>query len=76
MQGETKWERNCRVKCLSWARQNGAFEGIDFLKSNFCGYLVNFQYTTSRGIGEKTLHVSPELKEKFYNNINNGKQYY
>ena len=58
------------------ARQAGAYNGIDFLKSNFCGYVINFQYTTSRGIGEKTLHVSPELKEKFYNNINNGKQYY
>ena len=58
------------------ARQNGAFEGIDFLKSNFCGYLVNFQYTTSYGLGEKPIHLSPALKEKFYNNINNGKQYY
>ena len=38
--------------------------------------LVNFQYTTTWGLGNKTLHLSPALKQIFYDNINNGKQYY
>lgn len=54
----------------------GCFSGIDYLKSNFCGYHVNFQYTTSYGLTDKTLHLSPALKKIFYDNINNGKQYY
>lgn len=56
--------------------RSGMFSGIDFLKSNFCGYVVNFQYTTTWGLGNKTLHLSPALKKIFYDNINNGKQYY
>lgn len=57
-------------------RQSGMFQEIDLLKSNFCGYVINFQYTTSWGLREKTLHVSPKLKKIFYDYINNGKQYY
>ena len=52
-------------------RQNGGFSEIDFLKTNFCGYQLRFQYTTSRGIGERQIHVSSPLKEMFINNINN-----
>ena len=57
-------------------RQNGGFSEIDFLKTNFCGYQLRFQYTTSRGIGERQIHVSSPLKEMFINNINNGNKYY
>lgn len=56
--------------------REGCFSGIDYLKSNFCGYHVSFQYTTSYGLIDKTLHLSPALKKIFYDNINNGKQYY
>lgn len=58
------------------ARQNGAFKDIDFLKTNFCGYNIYFQYTTSRGVSEKPVFISKHLKKIFYDNINNGKQYY
>ena len=57
-------------------RQSGGFSEIDFLKTNFCGYQLRFQYTTSRGIGERQIHVSSPLKEIFINNINNGNKYY
>lgn len=57
------------------ARQNGAFTQVDFLKTNFSGYQLCFQYTTSWGIGERQMHVSSPLKEMFIDNINNGKYY-
>ena len=54
----------------------GKFAGIDFLKSGFKGYQIYFQYTYKGGVREKPIYVSNTLKDLFYNNINNGKQYY
>jgi hypothetical protein len=50
--------------------------GIDFLNSNFKGYQIYFQYKYKGGWREKPIYINQKLKDKFYENINNGKQYY
>jgi len=70
------------VKCSSGeefeeAYKRGAFEGIDFIKSGFKGYRLVFQWKYNRNkMKEKTIHIDRTLKKKFYDYINNGKQYY
>lgn len=54
----------------------GCFSGIDFLNSNFKGYQIYFQYTYKGGVREKPIYISNNLKSMFYENINQGKQYY
>ena len=54
----------------------GVFSGIDFLKSGFKGYRLYLQYTYKGGIREKPMYISNNLKNIFYENINNGKQYF
>lgn len=54
----------------------GVFSGIDFLKSGFKGYRLYLQYTYKGGIREKPIYISNNLKNIFYENINNGKQYF
>lgn len=70
------------VKCVSddefvEAMKRGAFKGIDFIKSGFKGYKLVFQWKyNNKPLKEKSIYIDKTLKEKFYNNINNGKQYY
>lgn len=54
----------------------GKFAGIDFLSSNFTGYQLYYRYKTKAGFKEKPIYISKNLKDKFYENINNGKVYY
>lgn len=55
----------------------GKFCGIDFLSSEFKGYQLFLQYTTSTGeIREKPIYISHNVRDIFYNHINNGKKYY
>ncbi len=58
------------------AYQAGKFMGIDFLNPNFKGYQIYFQYKYKGGWREKPIYINQKLKDKFYENINNGKQYY
>ena len=58
------------------AYKAGKFLGIDFLSSNFKGYQIYFQYKYNGGWREKPIYINHTLKDKFYENINNGKQYY
>jgi len=54
----------------------GKFAGIDFFNSNFTGYQIYFRYQYKGGFKEKPIYISKKLKDIFYENINNGKQYY
>ena len=56
--------------------RGGKFAGIDFLASNFLGYQIYFRYKAKEGFREKPIYISNNLKDIFYENINNGKPYY
>jgi len=56
--------------------RKGLFMGIDYISSNFTGYQIWLQYDYKGGIREKPIYINSKLKETFYENINNGKQYY
>jgi len=56
--------------------RKGCFMGIDFLSSNFTGYQICFRYDYKSGVREKPLYINSKLKDIFYANINDGKQYY
>ena len=56
--------------------RNGMFMGIDFLSSGFTGYQIYFQYTPGNGLREKPIYINNNIKEIFYENINNGMKYY
>ena len=58
------------------AYQAGKFSGIDFLNSNFKGYQIYYQYKYRGGIREKPIYINKKMKDMFYENINNGRQYY
>lgn len=54
----------------------GKFLGIDFLKSEFKGYQIFFQWKYKYTIKEKPIYVSNNLKNVLYQKVNEGKQYY
>lgn len=55
------------------ARQNGVFQDIDFLKSNFTGVQVIFRYKQKGFFKRKKIYVSDKIKkilrENLYNNV-------
>ena len=75
-------EARIYVKCVSDEEftklyRKGAFKGIDFINSGFKGYKLVFQWRyNGRALKEKSVHIDNTLKKKFYDYINNGKQYY
>lgn len=77
-----KKEARMYVKCFSGDHfrnlyKTGVFKGIDFLRSEFKGYRLTFQWKyNNRKLKEKPIYIDKTLKDKFYNYINNGKQYY
>ena len=46
------------------ARQNGAFDDVDFLASNFTGYQLYLRYNTRYGHWKKQIYVSKPWKDK------------
>ena len=69
------------VKCFqdeefTTTYSSGKFSGIDFLASEFKGYQLYYQWRCYKKIREKPIYISNNLKDWFYNKINNGKQYY
>lgn len=57
--------------------KKGAFKGIDFISSGFKGYKLVFQWKYNKQERkEKSIYIDKTLKKKFYDYINNGKQYY
>lgn len=77
-----KNEARFYVKCYSDEEfaagyKNGAFKGIDYIKSGFKAYQLMFQWKYGTGpVREKPIYIDNTTKAKFYENINNGKQYY
>lgn len=58
------------------ARQNGAFQDIDFLASDFSAYQLIFEYQNGGVIRDKRVHLSPQDTKRITEHINNGKSYY
>lgn len=58
------------------AYSKGKFAGIDFLESDFTGYQLEYRYKTSLGERYKPIYISKNMKDRFYELINEGKKYY
>lgn len=77
-----KKEARIYVKCYSDEEfaemyKRGLFRGIDYIKSGFKGYQIIFQWKyNNRKMREKPIHIDRTNKARFYELINNGKQYY
>lgn len=56
-------------------RQNGMFQDIDFLSSNFSANRLTFTMCRNSINKEKPIYINGELKQKLTDNTNNGKQY-
>lgn len=54
----------------------GTFDGLDYLKTNFTGYRLMYQYQTSKEVKEKPIYISKELKQRLFKNANEGMVYY
>lgn len=54
------------------ARQNGAFQDVDFLTSDFTGYSLGLRYNTRYGKWTKALHVSEKYKDRITELTNAG----
>lgn len=59
------------------ARQNGAFQDIDVISSNFTGYQITYSFQKRDGsYAYKSCYINKKFKDAFIDNINKGKQYY
>ncbi|MBO7211734.1 MAG: hypothetical protein J6V44_12120 [Methanobrevibacter sp.] len=56
--------------------REGSFNGLDFLKTNFVGYRLCYQYQTKESVREKPIYIDKTLKKRLYDNANNGMVYY
>lgn len=54
------------------ARQNGAFQDVDFLTSDFTGYHLGLRYNTRYGKWTKAIHVSEKYKDRITELTNKG----
>ena len=54
------------------ARQNGAFDDIDYLASNFTGYQIYLTYKTRYGAWKKRIHVNKKYKDRITELTNKG----
>ena len=54
------------------ARQNGAFQDVDFLTSDFTGYHLGLRYNTRYGKWVKALHVTEKYKDRITELTNKG----
>lgn len=58
---------------FSKARQNGAFQDVDFLASNFTGYQLRLRMTNRYGKWTKRLYVSAKYRDRITELTNQGK---
>lgn len=54
------------------ARQNGAFEDVDYINSNFTGYQLFLRYNTRYGHWKKRIYLSKKFKDKITELTNRG----
>ena len=57
------------------ARQNGAFQDVDFLVSNFTGYQLNLRFTNRYGKWLKRLYVSSKYRDRITELTNQGRSW-
>lgn len=58
------------------ARRNGAWLDVDYLKSNFSGYQMQFMYIANDREIKKPVYVSKWMKDIITKNTNEGKSYF
>lgn len=56
-------------------RQNGRFQEIDFVGSDFTGYAIRYYFNTKSYQKSYPIYVGGDLKRKFINGINSGVRY-
>lgn len=56
-------------------RQNGRFQEIDFIESDFTGYALRYYFDTKSYQKSYPIYIGGELKRKFLNGINSGVKY-
>ena len=77
-----KKEARIYIKCYSDEQfkelyKKGVFKGIDFISSGFKGYRFMFQWKYNKNkLREKSIYIDRTTKARFYEKINNGKEYY
>ena len=54
------------------ARQNGAFDDVDFLMSNFTGYQLYLRMNNRYGSRKKQIHVTKKYKDRITELTNQG----
>lgn len=57
-------------------RQNGRFQDIDFIGSNFTGYTLRYYFKAKAYQKSYQIYLGSELKQKFLDGINSGEEYY
>ena len=70
--GMKRYDREEFINC----RQNGKFQDISFLDSNFTAYQMAFYLQTGGVIREKLIYLDTKHKDKITELVNNGKSYY
>ena len=60
------------IKC----RQNGKFEDVSYIASNFSGHQMSFMYQQAGVIREKPVYLDTKHKDKITKYTNEGKSYY
>lgn len=58
------------------ARRNGKWLDVDYLKSDFTGYSMQFMYIANDREIKKPIYVSKWMRDKITENTNNGMRYY
>lgn len=58
------------------ARRNGKWIDVDYLKSDFTGYQMQFMYIANGREIKKPVYLSKWMKDKITKNTNEGMQYY
>lgn len=57
-------------------RQNGRFQNIDFVQSDFTGYAVRYYFNSPHYKKSYQIYFGGDLKRKFINKINSGEKFY
>ena len=60
------------IKC----RQNGKFQDVQYILSNFSGHQMAFQYQQAGVMREKPVYLDSKNKERITKYTNEGKSYY
>lgn len=58
------------------ARRNGKFLDVDFIRSDYTGYVPTFEYQSSKVIINKNIYVSKWLQDICTKRTNEGKTYF